>query len=41
MDSLFSPRMTILITTAATQATIVRKANSLLIIVGLLSCILL
>jgi hypothetical protein len=41
MESLLSPRMMILITTAATEAAMVRKANNLLRIVGLLSCILL
>jgi hypothetical protein len=41
MDSLLSLRMMILITTAATEAVIVSKANSLLRTVGLLSCILL
>jgi hypothetical protein len=41
MESLLSPRMMILITTAATEATMVRKANNLLRTVGLLSFILL
>jgi hypothetical protein len=41
MESLLSPMMMILITTAATEAAMVRKANNLLRIVGLLSCILL